>query len=135
MERVYDTDLSDQQWSKIEALLVKHDPKKGGRPRNYSLRRIFNAIFYIEKTGCQWRMLPKDFPTWGLVWQYFRRWRDDGTLAKIRLELNQQVRKHAGKEPLPSVMIADSQSVKTALKGGTAASTQESMSRAESATC
>ncbi len=123
MKHGYDTDLTDAQGQRIEALLPRHEPSKGGRPRLYSLREILDAIFYIEKTGCQWRMLPKDFPAWGLIWQYFRRFRDDGTLEKIRLQINQKVRKKAGRAPLPSVVIADSQSVKTAQKGGSADST------------
>jgi transposase len=135
MEHVYSSDLTDAQWQSIEALLPVPDPKKGGRPRRYPYRQILNALFYIEKTGCQWRMLPKDFPHWGVVWQYFRRWRDDGTLERMRLTLNQRARKKVGKKPLPSVMIADSQSVKTALKGGSAASTEASSSRGESGTC
>lgn len=104
----------------IEPLLPQTDPAKGGRPRKYSHQQIVEAIFYIEKTGCQWRMLPREFPHWGVVWQYFRRWRDDGTLERIRLALNKKVRQKAGKKDLPSVMIADSQSVKTMLKGGNA---------------
>jgi len=119
----YATDLTDPQWAQIEPLLPTSDPRKGGRPRRYSYREILNAIFYLEKTGGQWRMLPRHFPHWNLVWQYFRRWRDDGTLEKIRLALNRKVRQQAGKKPLPSAMIADSQSVKTALKGGSAGST------------
>ena len=135
MKHCYDTDLTDAQWECIEALLPRRDPKKGGRPRHWSLRAILNAIFYIEKTGCQWRMLPKDLPPKETVWQQFRRWRDDGTLEEVRLGLNQKVRTHGGKEPLPSVVIADSQSVKTALKGGSGASTGASSSRAGSVTC
>ena len=121
-ENPYPTDLSDAQWEVVEPLLPKHDPKKGGRRRIWSRREILNAIFYMEKTGCQWRMLPHDLPPKESVWQEFRRWRDDGTLEKIRLALNQKVRKEAGKHPLASVVIADSQSVKTAQKGGSAAS-------------
>ncbi len=135
MKHGYDTDLTDAQWTLTEPLLPRHDPKKGGRPRLWSRREILNAIFYIEKTGCQWRMLPKDLPPKETVWQQFRRWRDDGTLEEVRLGLNQKVRTHEGKEPLPSVVIADSQSVKTALKGGSAASTGASSSRAGSVTC
>lgn len=126
MEPRYSTDLTEAQWTIIEPLLPKTDPTKGGRPRQHSNREILNAIFYIEKTGCQWRLLPKDFPHWGLVWQYFRRWRDDGTLQKVRLALNKKARQKVGKKELPSVIIADSQSVKTTLKGGIVASTGES---------
>ena len=126
MKKRYATDLTDAQWNLVEPLLKKHDPKKGGRPRIWSHRKILNAIFYIEKTGCQWRMLPKDLPPKESVWQQFRCWRDEGTLERIRLELNQKVRRKAGKQPLPSVVIADSQSVKTGQKGGSAASTAAS---------
>jgi transposase len=133
MTRRYSTDLTDEQWAILEALLPRPDRSKGGRPRKHPLRQIVNAIFYIEKTGCQGRMLPTEFPHWGLVWQYFRRWRDDGTLERIRLSLNQRARKKVGKTPLPSVLIADSQSVKTMLKGGSAVSTAASSSKEESA--
>jgi transposase len=119
----------------LEPLLPLPEASKGGRPRLYSYREILNAIFYIEKTGCQWRMLPRDFPHWNLVWQYFRRWRDDGTLERIRLTLNKKAREKAGRSGLPSVAIVDSQSVKTALKGGSAASTGASASRGASGTC
>jgi transposase len=130
----YATDLTDGQWARVEPLLPKPDPRKGGRPRRYSHREILNALFYIEKTGCQWRMLPREFPHWNLVWQYFRRWRDDGTLERIRLALNREVRRKAGREALPSVALVDSQSAKTALKGGSAASTGARRSRAGSVT-
>ena len=122
MSTRYASDLSEAQWSQIEALMPPRDPKKGGRPRQWPLREIFNAIFYIEKTGCQWRMIPSDLPPKETVWGHFRQFRDDGTLEKMRLALNQNVRRKAGKEATPSVLIADSQSVKTALKGGSVAS-------------
>ena len=131
----YPTDLTDAQWARVEPLLPRPDPKKGGRPRRYSRREVLNALFYLEKTGCQWRMLPREYPPWNLVWQHFRRWRDDGTLERIRLTLNREARQKAGKEALPSVALADSQSVKTALKGGSAASTGARRSRGASATC
>jgi len=78
-------------------------------------------------------MIPKDFPDWGLVWQYFRKWRDDGTLETVRLALNRKVRAQAGKNPLPSAVIADSQSVKTTEKGGRVASMGENSSRGANA--
>ena len=135
MKHGYATDPTDAQWELLEPLLPRRDPRKGGRPRLWSLREILAALFYIEKTGCQWRMLPRDFPPKETVWQQFRRWRDDGTLEKVRLALNQEARTRAGRRPLPSAVIADSQSVKTALKGGTGASTGASASKAGSATC
>lgn len=125
----YATDLTDEQWQVIEALLPTLDARKGGRPRRWSHREILNALFYMEKTGCQWRMLPSDLPPKETVWQQYRRWRDDGTLERIRLQLNRKVREKAGKGPLPSVMMADSQSVKTVLKGGNVGSTAARESR------
>ena len=133
MERVYDSDLTDAQWLLIQHYFPEQDTTKAGRPREYDIRSILNAIFYISKTGCQWRMLPKDFPKWGLVWQYFRQWRDNALLEKIRQELNQKVRQKHGKESTPSVMIADSQSVKTAQKGGIKALMEANSSRDVSA--
>jgi putative transposase len=123
MEQTYSSDLTDSEWATLEPLLPRPDPKKGGRPRTYTNREILNALFYIEKTGCQWRMLPREFPPWNLVWQHFRHWRDAGTWEQIRLALNKKVRQKAGRNPLPSAGIADSQSAKTALKGGKEAST------------
>ncbi len=134
MESRYPTELTDAQWAWVEPLLPKPDPKKGGRPRRYSHREVLNALFYLEKTGCQWRMLPREYPPWNLVWQHSRRWRDDGTLERVRLALNQRVRREAGKQALPSVALVGSQSVKTALKGGSAASTGARRSRGASAT-
>ena len=132
MSTRYASDLSDAQWSQIEALLPQHDPRRGGRPRIWPLREIFNAFFYIEKTGCQWRLIPSDLPPKETVWGHFRQFRDEGTLEKIRLALNKTVRLKAGKAQSPSVLIADSQSAKTALKGGIAASTVASASKGES---
>ncbi len=122
MRTRYASDLTDAQWSQIEALLPNRDPSKGGWPRQWPLREIFNAIFYIEKTGCQWRMISSDLPPKETVWGHFRQFRDDGTLENIRLALNKTARRQAGKAETPSVLIADSQSVKTTLKGGSAAS-------------
>ena len=132
MSTCYASDLTDAQWSHIETLLPKHDPQKGGRPRTWPLRKIFSAIFYIEKTGCQWRMIPKNLPPkYGLG--HFRQYRNNGVLEKIRLALNKEVRRKAGKQETPSVLIADSQSVKTTLKGGIGASTGARRSRDASA--
>lgn len=118
MTQRYASDLTDTQWSMIESLLPKKDPSNGGRPRTWSLREIFNAIFYIEKTGCQWRMIPSDLPPKETVWGHFRQFRDNGTLEAIRIALNKKRRLKAGKKEDPTVLIADSQSVKTGQKGG-----------------
>src|SRR5918911_3689387 len=80
MRRAYQTDLSDAEWGCIEPLLPT--PKAPGRPRVHSLREILNAIFYIVKSGCAWRLLPHDFPPWKTIHHYFRTWRIDGTLRR-----------------------------------------------------
>jgi putative transposase len=83
-----------------------------GRPRQTDLREVVNAIFYLNRAGCPWRMLPRDFPPWRTVYNYFEGWRDDGTWAKIVKTLREQVRVAAGREPTPSAGSIDSQSVK-----------------------
>jgi putative transposase len=117
----YPTDLTDEQWALLEPLLPGAKP--GGRPRSVDLREITNAMLYLLRTGCPWRSLPHDLPPWGTVWAYFRRWRDDGTLDRLHDQLRDQVRIDAGRDPQPSAAILDSQSVKTAEKGGRVATT------------
>ncbi|SRR6266508_32595 len=112
----YPTDLTDQQWARIEHLLPQ--PKLRGRPLKYSRRDVLNAMFYITKGGCSWRLLPHEFPSWRIVYWYFGLWRDDGTLERINAALVEEVRTKAGRKPSPSKVIIDSQSVKTTQKGG-----------------
>jgi putative transposase len=112
----YPTDLTDQQWARIEHLLPQ--PRLRGRPRKYSRRDILNAMFYITKGGCSWRLLPHEFPSWRIVYWYFGLWRDDGTLERINAALVKEVRTKAGRNPSPSKVIVDSQSIKTTQKGG-----------------
>ncbi len=129
----YLTDLTDAQW----ALIAPHLPssRPGGRPRRTSLRAVVDAIFYLLRTGCQWRLLPRDFPPWGTVWWYFRRWRLDGVWTRLHRALYRAARRHTGRRPDPSVAIMDSQSVKTTERGAFAASTATSGSRDASARC
>jgi putative transposase len=112
MRKAYDTDASDEQWAILEPLIPP--AKKGGRPRSEKtdMREIVNAIFYVNRSGCQWRLLPHDFPPKSTVYYYFSQWRDDGTWDVFTQSLREQVRVAAGKEPTPSMAIVDSQSVK-----------------------
>ena len=110
----YPTDLSDSQWQVIKTYV------SDSRKRKHSLRHIFNAIVYLVKTGCQWRMLPQDFPKWQLVYFYFSQWKRNGTLEQIQLQLVEKVRGKAGRKPEPTVGIIDAQSVKTTLVAGEA---------------
>jgi putative transposase len=128
----YPSDLTQKQWKRLAPLLP--DAKPGGRPREVDLRAVVNAIFYYLKTGCQWRMLPREFPPWSTVAGYYRMWRQDGTWQRIHDALHRQVRTADGRDPCPSAAIIDSQSVKTTEKGGRAATTRGRTSGAASAT-
>ncbi len=129
--RRYPSDLSDQEWAILEALIPPAKP--GGRPRSVDMREVLNALLYVDRTGCQWRALPRDFPPWSTVWTYFRTWRTDGTWQRIHQSLREQVRVKQGREATPSAAIIDSQSVKTSQKGGGAAMTGARRSKAASA--
>jgi putative transposase len=112
----YATDMSDAVWNVIEGLIPP--AHEGGRPRSVDMREIINAIFYILRGGCAWRLLPHDLPPWQTVYGYFRRFREDGTWDKIHDYLRECVRKQFGKNAKPSIGIIDSQSVKTTDVGG-----------------
>ena len=92
--------------------------KPRGRPKTHTTREVLNAIFYVLKSGCPWRLLPRDFPPWETVYWWFRRWRIDGTFEHLNAELREMVRARSGRNPLPSAGIADSQSAKTTGVGG-----------------
>lgn len=112
----YSTDLTDAQWERIEPLIPPAKP--GGRPRSVEMREIVNAILYFTRTGCQWRNLPHEFPPWGTVHYYYRRFRLDGSWQRVHDALREQVRiEKEGREATPSAAIIDSQSVKTTEKG------------------
>lgn len=114
----YATDLTDDQWATLHPLLARDNMEAGGRPLKVDMRRVVNAILYLLRTGCQWRNLPKDFPYWEQVYYHYRALQKRGTWQTVHDTLREQVRKKAGKEATPSVAIIDSQSVKTAQKGG-----------------
>ena len=117
MERKpYPTDLTDEQWKLIEPLLP--DAKPGGRPRTTILREVLNALFYLVRSGCQWRMIPHEFPPWKTCYNYYRAWIDNGTWDELVATLRMEVRTEAGRDEQPRVAAIDSQSVKTTEQGG-----------------
>ncbi len=112
----YPTDLTDAEWSHLAPHLPP--PKAAGRPRVHPVRDILNAIFYVLRSGCAWRLLPHDLPPWKTVYHYFRLWRLQGLWDAIHEVLHATVRAKGGRDPQPSAAIIDSQSVKTTMVGG-----------------
>lgn len=108
----YSTNLSDNQWMLLNGIL------NDNRRRKHSLRDIFNAIFYLLKTGCQWRMLPGCFPKWELVYYYFTKWKNYGIIEQINELIRNKIRIKAGRYESPSLACIDSQSIKTTRLGG-----------------
>lgn len=115
----YLTDLSDAEWALIEPYIP--EPKTGGRPAKHPRREIVNAIFYLLRTGCQWRNLPHDFPPWQTVAYYFRLWRMSGLWEEVNDALRTELRKRHGRDASPSAAVVDSQSTATTEKGGSVA--------------
>src|SRR5262249_6147919 len=112
----YPTDLSDEQWQILHRLLPK--PSGRGAPQTICRRAILNAIFYVLRSGCAWRLLPHDFPKWKTVYGLFLRWRNDGTWQSIHHALRDKVRAKAGRKRSPSAAVLDSQTVKSTEVGG-----------------
>ena len=113
-ESKYSSDVTNRQWQLLRQLLPQRS-RLGRRPLDR--RRIIDAILYVVRTGCQWRMLPRDFPNWSTVYGIFWKWRNNGTWQKIHDALRAKTRRAAGKKSTPTVAIIDSQSVRTA-EGG-----------------
>jgi putative transposase len=114
--KAYSTDLTDIEWQILQPLIPL--PKTGGRPRQMDMQEVVNAIFYVVRTGCAWRLLPHEFPAWSSVYGYFRRWQQDGTWEQINDTLRLAVRQQAGRQAEPSAAIMDSQSVKSSAVSG-----------------
>lgn len=111
----YPSDLSDNEWRVLKPYFL--DPARRGRKRGWSIRHLLNAIFYLLKTGCQWRYLPSDFPPWQTVVYHFCCWKRRGVWFKAHEALRRATRTHAGRHPDPSAAVLDSQSVKTTAEG------------------
>ena len=127
----YASDMTDREWGIVEPLLPA--PRRLGRPRTTVLREVMNALLYIASTGCQWRMLPKDFPPCSTVQRYFYAWRGIGLWACINHHLVMAARELEGKEASPTAGVIDSQSVKTPKTAAFEVTTPVKRSRAASA--
>src|SRR5512132_762690 len=112
--RAYPSSLTDAEWTVLQPLVQRPATPQGGRPPKHPLRQIIDAIRYLVRTGCAWRLLPRDFPPPGTVYWWFTKWAADGTLQRVHDVLREQVRVAAGRRPAPSAAIIDSQSVRAA---------------------
>ncbi len=114
--KAYATDLTDAQWALLEPLIPA--PAEVAPNLTYTRREIVNALLYMLRSGCSWRLLPHDFPAWGTVYWYFRRWKREGIWDQALATLRGQVRQREGREADPSAAVIDSQSIKTSAVRG-----------------
>jgi transposase len=121
----YPSDLTNDEWAQVERLIPP--AKRGGRRREVDVREVLNGIMYVLSTGCQWRYIPRDLPPRSTLHDYLQRWDYDGTLRKIHYVLYQKCREQADREASPTACIIDSQSVKSAEKGGPASIPKDMM--------
>jgi transposase len=114
--KAYPSDLTEAEWKKLEPLIpaIAEDATHVV----YERKEIVNAIFYVLRSGCPWRLMPHDLPNWATVYDYFRQWRQDGTWDKVLATLRREVRKREGREAEPSATVVDSQSIKTSAVRG-----------------
>lgn len=120
LRKSYPSDLLNTEWEEIRKYFEK-DYSRGGRPLKHEKREILNAIFYVLRTGCQWRYLPQEFPPWKTVYTYFKKWKDQNLFEEINHHLRKNLRILLGRNEEPTAAIIDSQSVKTVEKGGSKA--------------
>jgi len=121
----YESDLTDEEWELIEPEIPPAKP--GGNKRTVDIREVVNGLMYILSTGCQWSAIPKDFPAKSTIHDYFDRWRDDRTLDRIHHALYVRCREQLNRNPSPTAAVIDSQSVKSAEKGGSASMSMATM--------
>ncbi len=114
--KAYPSDLTDGQWTVLESLIPP--ASLNGRPPIHPRRELVNAILYVLRSGCPWRLLPHEFPAWGTVYYYFRRWQREGVWDQVLKTLRMEVRKKQGRHDEPSAAIIDSQSIKTSAVRG-----------------
>ncbi len=133
----YPSDTTEEEWGELAALIPP--ARRGGRKRTVNIREILNGLLYVLSTGCQWRAIPTDLPPRSTIFEYFARWQADGTWRQLHTTLYVRCRAQAEREASPSACIIDSQSVKSAEKGGAALSlralTPANRSKGKSAIC
>jgi transposase len=133
----YPSDTTDEEWAEMVSQIPP--ARRGGRKRTVNIREVLKGLLYVLSTGCQWRALPKEFPPRSTIFYYFGRWEADGTLRRLHDTLYVRCREQAERSPNPTAGIIDSQSVKSAEKGGRRLTRRALMrankSKGESATC